>query len=94
MAEHRVELVKLFDALEERLLLGVREQQPTVDLFPQNPIFGNQILITKQQLLIDGHRDAGQDTRPIHELSPVSFVGQARELYGSLSDPTKAGGQP
>ena len=34
--------------LGQRLLLGVREQQATVDLFPQNPVFGNQLLITKQ----------------------------------------------
>jgi hypothetical protein len=57
--------------LGERLLLGVGEQQATVYLIPQNSVFSNQILVAKQQLLIDGPRDVGQDTRPIHELSPL-----------------------
>jgi hypothetical protein len=34
--------------LGERLFLGVGKQQATVNLLPENAVFGNQILIAKQ----------------------------------------------
>src|ERR1700687_5614834 len=73
--------------LGERLLLGGGKQQATVYLVPQNSVLGNQVFIAKLQLLVHHPRDVGQDTRPIHKLSPVSVVRQERGLYGSLPTP-------
>ena len=52
--------------LAERGSLGVRELQPSFELGLQDAVFGGQILVPCQQLLIHRPRDVGQDARPIH----------------------------
>jgi hypothetical protein len=55
--------------LAERSSLGVRELQSPVQLGLQDPIFGGQIFVPRQQLLVHHSRDEGQDARPIHSSS-------------------------
>ena len=55
--------------LGERGALGVRELQPPFQLGFQDAIFGGQIFIPRQQLLVHHPRDEGQDARPIHSSS-------------------------
>src|ERR1700674_928816 len=57
--------------LGERPLLGVGKHQAPPFLVPQDPVFGNQILITQQQFLVDRAGYIGQDSRPIHKLLPM-----------------------
>src|SRR5262249_27709484 len=52
--------------LSERGALGVRELQPPFRLSLQDTIFGSQIFVLCQQLLVHHSRDKGQDARPIH----------------------------
>src|SRR5450830_691409 len=56
--------------LAELRSLGVREPQAPLQLGLQDPVFSSQILISQQQLLVHGPRDAGQDTSPLHK-SPL-----------------------
>jgi hypothetical protein len=55
--------------LAERGSLGIRELQPPFQLGLQDPIFGGQIFVPRQQLLVHHPRDEGQDARPIHSSS-------------------------
>src|SRR5262249_53144146 len=55
--------------LAERGSLGIRELEPPFQLGLQDPIFGGQIFVPRQQLLVHHPRDEGQDARPIHSSS-------------------------
>src|SRR5262249_34895928 len=55
--------------LAERGSLGIRELQPPFQLGLHDPIFGGQIFVPRQQLLVHHPRDKGQDARPIHSSS-------------------------
>src|SRR5262249_38084627 len=52
--------------LAERGSIGVRQLQPALQLGLQDAVFGGQIFITRQQLLVDRPGNAGQHARPIH----------------------------
>jgi hypothetical protein len=52
--------------LAKRGSLGVRELQPPFQLRLQDAVFGGQIFVPCQQLLVHRPRDVGQDARPIH----------------------------
>jgi hypothetical protein len=52
--------------LAERGSLGVRELQPSLQLGLQDAIFGGQIFVPRQQLLVHHASDVGQDAHPIH----------------------------
>ena len=52
--------------------LSVRELQPPFQLGFQDAIFGGQIFIPRQQLLVRHPRDESQDARPIHSSSTAS----------------------
>jgi len=53
--------------LAERGSLGVRELEPSFQLGLQDPVFGGQIFVPRQELLIHRPRDVGQDASPIHQ---------------------------
>src|SRR6195256_3707121 len=55
--------------LAERGSLGVRELQLSFQLGLQDPIFGGQIFVPRQQLLVHHPCDEGQDARPMHSSS-------------------------
>src|SRR6266508_1140794 len=55
--------------LAERGSLGIRELQPPLQLCFQDAVFGGQIFISQQQLLVHRPGDVGQDARPIHSSS-------------------------
>ena len=63
--------------LAERGSLGVRELQPPVQLGLQDAVFGGQIFVPRQQLLVHRPRDVGQHARPIHNgpLAPAARNG-------------------
>jgi hypothetical protein len=50
----------------ERGSLDVRELQPPFQLGFQDAVFGGQIFVPRQQLLVYRPGDVGQDVRPIH----------------------------
>ena len=52
--------------LAERLSLGVRELQSTFQLSLHDAVFGNQIFVPRQKLLVQRPRHVSQDARPIH----------------------------
>jgi hypothetical protein len=52
--------------LAERGSLGVRELQPPFPLGLEDTIFGGQIFVPRQQLLVHHASDVGQDAHPIH----------------------------
>jgi len=69
---HSCDLGKEFAAqamtdLAKRDSLGVRELQPPFQLRLQNAVFGGQIFVPRQQLLVHRPGDVGQDARPIHK---------------------------
>src|SRR5262249_52967039 len=64
--------------LAEHLSLGVREPQPTCELRFEDAIFGGQILIPRQQLLVHHSRRVGQDARPIHYRPPCPHTDPRR----------------
>ena len=68
-------------SLAERGLLGVRELQSTFQLGLQDAVFGRQILVLRQQLLVHRPRDVGQDARPIHN-RPLPYTGPRQRLHG------------
>ena len=53
----------------QRSSFGVRELQPSFQLGLQDAVFGSQIFISQQQLLVHRPRDVGQDACPIHTCS-------------------------
>jgi hypothetical protein len=76
--------------LGQCLLFGVGQEQTPLDLFPQNAVFGSQVLIAQQQFLVYRPRDVGQDTRPIHKISQsIIVIRQGLGLYGSPGHHTK-----
>jgi hypothetical protein len=46
--------------------LGVRELEASLQLGLQDAVFGGQIFVPRQQLLIHRASDVGQDASPIH----------------------------
>jgi hypothetical protein len=46
--------------------LGVQELDPSFQLGLQDAVFGGQIFVPRQQLLIHRASGVGQDARPIH----------------------------
>ena len=60
--------------LAERGSLGVRELQSTLLLGLQDAVFGGQIFVPRQQLLVHRPRDVSQDPRPIHNGPPAPTV--------------------
>ena len=56
--------------LAERGLLGVLEHESTFQLGLQDAVFGRQIFVSGQKLLVYRPRDVGQDARPIHAFTP------------------------
>ena len=52
--------------LAQRAVLGVRELKPTVQLGLHDAVFGRQVFVPSQQLLVHRPRHVGQDARPIH----------------------------
>src|SRR6267142_1572770 len=56
--------------LAERASLGVRELQPTIQLRLHDAVFGGQIFVPRQQLLVHRPRYVGQHPRPIHNGPP------------------------
>ena len=59
--------------LAERASLGVRKLQPSIQLGLQDAIFGGQIFVPRQQLLVHCPRHVGQDARKLHE-SPLPLL--------------------
>jgi hypothetical protein len=57
--------------LAERGSLGVGEPEPSFQLGLKDAVFGGQIFVPRQQLLIHRPRDVGQDPRLIHSASPL-----------------------
>jgi hypothetical protein len=64
--------------LAERGPLGVRELQSTFQLGLQDAVFGGQIFVPRQQLLVHRPRDVGQNPRQLHE-SPLPFCPPIRD---------------
>ena len=56
--------------LAQRGSLNVGELQPPLQLGFEDAIFSGQIFIPRQQLLVHRPRDEGQNSRPIHSLTP------------------------
>src|SRR5262249_23934662 len=73
--------------LAERGSLGVRELQSPVQPSLQDAIFGSQIFISRQQLLIHHPRDVGQDARPIHSSSTPadSRIDRQKKILASAT---------
>src|ERR1022692_2706707 len=75
--------------LTERGSLGVRELQPPFQLGFQDAVFGGQIFVPRQQLLVYRPGDIGQDARPIHNgplaQSSAAASSIAPKLYRTAS---------
>src|SRR6266511_4131791 len=73
--------------LAERGSLSVRELQPPLQLCLQDAVFGGQIFISQQQLLVHRPGDVGQDARPIHKvrLSAVGTTDRPQQMYRTNS---------
>jgi hypothetical protein len=52
--------------LAQHASLGVRQLRPAIQLRLEDAVLGGQILVPRQQLLVNRSRHVGQDTRPIH----------------------------
>ena len=63
--------------LAERGSLGVRELESTFQLGLEDPVFGGQIFVPRQQLLVHRPRDVSQDPRPIHNGPHYSTAAMA-----------------
>jgi len=61
--------------LTERLSLGVRELQSTFQLSLHDAVFGNQIFVPRQKLLVHRPRHVGQDARLIAAPCPAQTPG-------------------
>src|SRR5262245_27092981 len=61
--------------------LGVRELRSTPQLGLQDAVFGGQIFVARQQLLVHRPRDVGQDPRPIHN-GPLLRVFEGTKIGG------------
>jgi hypothetical protein len=60
-------LAELLTNLSESSALGVGELYASFNLVAQDVIFGDEIVVSQAQLLIDGARDVSQQRFPIHE---------------------------
>ena len=69
--------------LPESGSLGVRKLQPSFQLGLQDAVFGCQILIPKQQLLVHRPGDVGQDARANSMCLPFPFA--RRSAIGALT---------
>ena len=66
--------------LAERGSLGVRELEPSFQLGLQDAVFGGQIFVPRQQLLVYCPGDVGQDARPIHNGPPAQSFAVASSI--------------
>ena len=76
--------------LAERGSLGVREHQSAFQLVFQDAVFGGQIFVPGQQLLVHRPCDVGQDARPIHNglFAPIadpSWGRSPQKMYRNAS---------
>jgi hypothetical protein len=62
--------------LAKRASLGVRELQSTFQLGLHDAVFGGQIFVPRQQLLVHRPPYVGQDARPIHNGPPAPTLGE------------------
>ncbi len=68
----------------ERRSLGVREQEPSLELAFEDSVLSDKILIARQQLLIHRSYDLGKNASPVHlRLRPgsrykISIAGVVR----------------
>ena len=69
----------------ERGSIGIRQLQPTFQLGLQDAVFGSQIFVSSQQLLVHRPRDVGQDARQIH--GPFEDAYQDADLGGNPLSP-------
>src|SRR5215510_3628877 len=69
--------------------LGVRELGASIQLGLQDAVFGGQIFVARQQLLVHRPRDVSQDPRPIH-MGPIAST--VRD--GVIDRPPKCSGPP
>src|SRR5262245_59169347 len=72
--------------LAERGSVGVREPQSTIQLSLQDAVFGGQIFVLRQQLLVHRPRDVGQDARPIHESPSPDHPRSAQSSVKKVAD--------
>jgi hypothetical protein len=70
--------------LTERASLGVRELQSTPQLGLHDAVFGGQIFVPSQQLLVHLSRYIGQDARPIHTEPPARPSTRASLIASKL----------
>ena len=50
--------------------VGVAEAKSALHLGPEDSVFGGEVLVPKQDLLIDLAGDIGQDPSPVHAIPP------------------------
>jgi hypothetical protein len=62
--------------LAKRASLGVRELQSTFQLGLHDAVFGGQIFVPRQRLLVHRPRYVSQDARPIHNGPPAPTLGE------------------
>jgi hypothetical protein len=75
--------------LAERLSLAIRELQSPFKLGLHDAVFGDQIFVSRQQLLVHRSRHKGQDARPIHIEPPSPTLGD-----GIMDRPKNCTGPP
>jgi len=67
--------------------LGVRELGTCFQVGLQDSVFGDQIFVPRQQLLIHRTRDVSQDPRPIHNGSLPRRSAMASLIAPNKADP-------
>ena len=85
----RERFVQATTDLTERGSLGVRELQPPFQLGFQDAVFGGQIFVPRQQLLVYRPGDIGQDARSIHngplaQSSAAGIIDRPKNLPDGL----------
>jgi hypothetical protein len=72
--------------LAERGSLRVREHQSAFQLVFQDAVFGGQIFVSGQQLLVHRPCEVGQDARPIHNglFAPISCDDDRPKKYTGM----------
>src|SRR5262249_25801417 len=82
-------LAQFFADLGQGRPFRVCELYASLELVAQNAVFGYQILVAEQELLIDGPRDIGQQRFPIHTSFPLPCSLLTTLEYRSWSDKNK-----
>jgi len=57
---------KTFADLGQTDALRIREPYPPLDLVPEDAILGGQILVTKEEFLVNGTGEVGEQPLPVH----------------------------